>query len=37
MDDPSQFGEPQVALFTCDKQAFHEIAQGVAQFEKMPG
>jgi hypothetical protein len=24
-------------LFTCDKQAFHEIAAGVAQFERMPG
>jgi hypothetical protein len=37
MDDPSQFGAPQLALFTCDKQAFHEIAEGIVQFERMPG
>ncbi|MBM3594963.1 MAG: GFA family protein [Alphaproteobacteria bacterium] len=36
MDDPLQFGAPQVALFTCDRQAFHEIALGIAQFERMP-
>jgi hypothetical protein len=37
MDDPALFGAPQVAIFTCDRQAFHEIGQGVAQFERMPG
>jgi hypothetical protein len=37
MDDPSQFEAPQVALFTCDRQAFHEIAEGITQFERMPG
>ena len=37
MDDPAQFGAPQLALFTCDRQVFHEIAESVAQFERMPG
>ena len=25
MDDPSQFEGPQVAIFTCDQQSFHQI------------
>ena len=37
MDDPAQFGGPDIALFTCDRQAFHEIGEGIAQFERMPG
>ena len=36
MDDPSQFGQPQMAIFTCDQQAFHEIPEGVKTFEKRP-
>lgn len=37
MDDPSQFGGPQAAIFTCDMQPFHEIGEGVARYERMPG
>jgi hypothetical protein len=37
MDDPAQFGGPQLALFTCDSQAFHTIPEGLPQFERMPG
>lgn len=37
LDDPAAYGAPQVAVFTCDKQAFHHVAEGVAAFDKMPG
>ena len=36
-DDPSVFGAPQMAIFTVDKQSFHQIAEGVAVFERGPG
>ena len=25
LDDPSIFGEPQMAIFLCDKQSFHHV------------
>ena len=37
LDDPKAFGGPQIAIFTCDKQAFHQIPPGVAAFERVPG
>ncbi len=37
LDDPSVFEGPQLAIFTCDKQSFHQIPEGVASFERMPG
>ena len=37
MDDPSLFEMPQLAIFTCDKQMFHTIPQGLPSFEKLPG
>ncbi len=36
LDDPSVFA-PQMAIFTCDVQPFHQIAEGMPQFEKLPG
>jgi len=36
LDDPSQFGMPQMAIFTIDKQDFHTIPDGVPSFEHMP-
>jgi hypothetical protein len=36
LDDPSQFGMPQMAIFTIDKQDFHTIPDGVPTFERMP-
>jgi hypothetical protein len=36
-DDPKQFGGPQAAIFTCDKQPFHQTPNGVPTFERMPG
>jgi len=37
MDDPSQFGMPDAAVYVSEKQAFHSIPEGVATFEKFTG
>ncbi len=37
LDDPSVFGGPQVAIFTCDKQSFHQLPDGVPAFDRVPG
>ena len=37
MDRPEDFGGPDVAIHTDDKYDFHVIADGVAQFPKLPG
>ncbi len=37
LDDPKVFGMPQMAIFTCDQQAFHQVPEGVATFERLPG
>lgn len=37
LDQPSVFGGPQMAIFTCDKQSFHQLPEGVPTFERMPG
>ena len=36
-DDPSVFGAPQMVIFTCDKQPFHHVPEGVPTFERTPG
>lgn len=36
-DDPSVFGSPQMAIFLCDKQSFHQVPEGTASFDRMPG
>ena len=36
-DDPSLFGGPQMAIFTVDKQSFHQVPAGIPSFERMPG
>lgn len=36
LDEPKQF-QPQMAIYTCDKQEFHAIPAGMATFEKLPG
>ena len=36
LDDPSEF-KPQAAIFTIDKQPFHDIPDGVPSFERRPG
>ena len=36
LDDPSAFGQPLMAIFMIDKQAFHAVPDGVATFERGP-
>jgi hypothetical protein len=36
LDDPSAFKGPQMAIFTCDQQAFHQIPEGIPTFERGP-
>ena len=36
LDDPAQFGTPQMAIYTVDKQAFHHIPDGLPAFEGLP-
>jgi hypothetical protein len=35
LDDPSLF-TPQMAIYTIDKQAFHQIPDGLPTFERLP-
>lgn len=36
LDDPTQFGQPQIAIFTVDRQPFHIIPDGIPTFEGLP-
>ena len=36
LDDPTQY-TPQMAIFTIDKQPFHQIPEGMKSFERRPG
>jgi hypothetical protein len=36
LDEPSLFGSPQMAIFTVDKQTFHQIPDGLPTFERLP-
>lgn len=36
LDDPKQF-KPDMAIYTIDKQDFHQIAPGMPTFERLPG
>jgi hypothetical protein len=35
LDDPSVF-RPEMAIYTIDKQPFHDIAEGLRRFERLP-
>ena len=37
MDDPAEYGQPQMAIWCADKQTFHQVPEGVATFDRMPG
>ena len=37
LDDPSLFEAPQMIVFTCDRQPFHPLPEGVPSFERTPG
>ena len=36
LDDPTLFGAAQIAIYTVDKQAFHQIPEGMPAFERLP-
>ena len=36
LDDPASYGSPKMAIYTCDKQVFHTIPEGLPSFEKLP-
>lgn len=36
LDDPKVFDGPNLAIFTIDKQAFHQIPPGIPSFERLP-
>jgi hypothetical protein len=36
LDDPGLFGGPQMAIYTIDRQPFHQIPEGVPTFERLP-
>ena len=36
LDDPTLFGTPKMAIYTIDKQAFHQIPEGLPTFERLP-
>jgi hypothetical protein len=36
LDDPKQF-DPKLAIYMVDKQPFHQIPEGLATFERLPG
>jgi hypothetical protein len=36
-DDPSAFGDPQMAIFTAEKQSFHHVPASATAFERGPG
>ena len=36
LDDPLQFGAPQLAIYTVDKQPYHHIPDGMPAFERLP-
>lgn len=37
LDDPKAYGGPHMAIYTCDAQPFHTVAEGLPKFEKLPG
>lgn len=37
LDNPADFGQPEMVIFTVDKQGFHYIPEGVPAFEHAPG
>lgn len=36
LDDPKLFGGPKLAIYTIDKQPFHQIPDGIPSFERLP-
>lgn len=37
LDDPGLYGDPQMAIFLCDRQGFHQVPEGLPALERGPG
>ncbi len=37
LDDPSQYGAPDMAFFMEDSQSFHYLPEGLPTFDRFPG
>ena len=37
LDDRSNFSGPDMAIFTCDAQDYHDVPTGIPTFDKVPG
>ena len=37
LEDPSLFSGPDLAIYTVDKQSFHQIPERLPSFERLPG
>ena len=37
LDDPKQFDGPKLAIYTIDKQTWHQVPEGLPAFERLPG
>ena len=37
LDNPADFGSPQMAIYMCDAQPFHAKPEGIPVFDKAPG
>lgn len=37
LDDPKAFDGPQMAIYLCDRQSYHQVPEGIATFERLPG
>ena len=37
LDEPAVFEGPQMAIFTCDSQPFHQLPTDIPTFERVPG
>lgn len=36
LDEPSVYDNPDIVIFTTDKQSFHHLPEGVPAFERLP-
>lgn len=36
LDDPSVYTGPQMAIYMCDSQPFHTVAEGIPKVDKLP-
>ncbi len=37
LDAPADFSGPEMAIYMCDAQSFHQVPEGVATFDRTPG